>query len=209
MLYERALYSLRAPADGIAASSLLRWIGRTYQLDANLDAAFDCLEASLAVAQLSGDAGAIGHATNILAIVYEQRGELDKSERLFLDARSHAIRAGETRLAALAAQNLGVIAAIRGDHEKTLHHYRTSLVEFRSLGDATQVLSALNNMGMLCIDLERWDDAARSFEEAVQIADALGDRPGRILLEVNRASLEIARGDYAAARGMCDLAMSL
>ena len=151
-LYERALYSLRRVEDGTVASSLLRWISRTYpQLDANFQGGLR-LHRGVAGDRGAGGrcTGAIGHATNVLAIVFQQRGELDKAERLFLEARSHAMRGGEARLAALAAQNLGVIAAIRGDHDKTLHHYRTSLNEFRILGDATQVLSALNNMGMLC-----------------------------------------------------------
>ena len=55
--YERALYSLRRAEDGKLASSLLRWIGRTYQLDADLGAALDCLEAAIAVAELAGDEG--------------------------------------------------------------------------------------------------------------------------------------------------------
>ena len=208
-IYERALYSLKRTVDGKLASALLRWIARTYELDANVDAALDCLEASLAVAQLAKDAGAIGHAINVQAIVFQQQGEYDKAEALYIEARTYAIDAGETRLAAMAAQNLGVISMVRGDHEKTLRHYRTSLAEFRTLGAPREVLIALNNMGMLCTDLERWDDAARALEEGVQIAEALGDITTRILLEVNRADLEIARGDFVAARGACELALSL
>ncbi len=210
-LYERALYSLRRVQDGKVASSLLRWVARTYQVgaDADADAALDCLEAAIAIAELAGDPSGIGHAINVKAIVYQQRGELDTAEALYLEARSHAIDAGETRLAAMTALNLGVIAQTRGDHDKTLRYYRTSLSEFRTLGAPKEVLMALNNMGMLCTDLERWEDASRAFEEGVQIADALGDIPARVLLEVNRAELEIARGDYAAARKSCELASSL
>jgi hypothetical protein len=40
-LYEQALYSLRRSEDGKLASCLLRWIARTYQLDANLAASLD------------------------------------------------------------------------------------------------------------------------------------------------------------------------
>jgi diguanylate cyclase (GGDEF)-like protein len=208
-LYERALYSLKRAEDGKLASSLLRWIGRTYQVDSDVDAALDCLEAAIAVGQLTADSGAIGHAINVQAIVHQQQGDLDKAEALYLEARSHAIDAGETRLAAMTAQNLGVISQVRGDHEKTLRYYRTSLAEFRTLGAPKEVIVALNNMGRLCTDLERWDDASRAFEEAVQIADALGDMRARVLLEVNRAELEIARADFVAARGACELAASL
>ena len=208
-LYERALYALRRAKDGALASSILRWIGRTYQVDADADAALDCLEAALAVGQLAGDPAAIGHAINVQAIVHWQSGALEKAEELHLEARAHAIDAGETRLAAMTAQNLGVIANIRGDLEKTLRYYRTSLAEFRTLGAPKEVCVALNNMGCLCTDLGRWDDAARAFEEAVQIAEALGDVPARIMLEVNRAELEIGRSNYPAARTACELAVRL
>src|SRR4051812_6148375 len=139
-LYERALYSLKRAQDGRVASSILRWIGRTYYLDANAEAALDCLTGAIAIAELTGDAAAIGHAINVKGNVYQGQGNLDQAEALYLDARSHAIDAGETRLAAMTAQNLGVIAAIRADHEKALRYYRTSLAEFRALGAPKEVL---------------------------------------------------------------------
>src|SRR3954462_9191264 len=70
-LYERALYALKRAEDGKLASSLLRWIGRTYRVDADIDVAMDCIEAALTVAQLAGDASAIGHAINVQAIVHQ------------------------------------------------------------------------------------------------------------------------------------------
>ena len=136
------------------------------------------------------------------ANVHQEQGNLDLAEGLYLEARSHAIDSSETRLAAMTAQNLGIISMIRGDHEKALRYYRTSLAEFRTLGAPKEVLLSLNNMGMLCTDLERWDDASRAFEEAVQIAEALGDIPSRVLIEVNRAELAIGRGDFVSA---CDM----
>ena len=74
-LYERALYSLRARERRqarVVAAALDR-AART-QLDANRDAALDCLEAAIAVAELAGDAGAIGHAINVQAIVLSPAG---------------------------------------------------------------------------------------------------------------------------------------
>src|SRR5262249_7611066 len=208
-LYERALHSLKRAEDGKVASSLLRWVGRTYHADADSDAAQDCLEAAIAVAKLTDDSAGVGHAINVRGTVYQEQGNLDLAESLYLEARSHAIDASETRLAAMTAQNLGVISMIRGDHEKALRYYRTSLAEFRTLGAPKEVLLSLNNMGMLCTDLETWDDASRAFDEAVQIAEALGDIPSRILIEVNRAELAIGRSDFVAARTACELALSL
>src|SRR5690349_24933497 len=45
-LYEQALSQLRSSEEAPIAASLLRWIGITYGVELNLDAAFDCLERS-------------------------------------------------------------------------------------------------------------------------------------------------------------------
>jgi diguanylate cyclase (GGDEF)-like protein len=209
VLFERALYSLKRAQDGQLATSILRWVARSHQLDGNTDAALDCLDASIAIAVLAGDSGAIGQAMNAQAMVHGQLGDLDQAESLNLEARTRALAAGDTRLAAMTALDLGVTAQIRGDHETTLRYFKMSLGEFRAVGAPKEVLATLNSLGKLFTELERWDDGARAFDEAAQIADAIGDRQMRITLEVNRADLEILRGELAAARAACDLAASL
>ena len=139
----------------------------------------------------------------------QQTGELDRAEALYSDARARAIAAGDARLAAIVARNLGAICLMRGDHDQTLRHYRTSLNEFRALGTPSDVASALTDTGILCTELERWDDAVSAFDEAAEIADALGDIPARIRLEVHRAELEIARREFVSARAACVVATSL
>jgi len=209
VLFERALYSLKRAQDGQLATSILRWVARSHQLDGDADAALDCLDASIAIAVLGGDSGAIGQAMNAQATVHGQLGDLDQAESLNLEARARALAAGDTRLAAMTALDLGVTAQIRGDHETTLRYFRTSLGEFRSVGAPKDVLSTLISLGKLFTELERWDDAIRAFDEAVQIAEAIGDRLMRITLEVNRAELEILRGDLTSARNACEIALSL
>jgi diguanylate cyclase (GGDEF)-like protein/putative nucleotidyltransferase with HDIG domain len=208
-LFESALYRLRRSQDGSLAASLLRWIGETFEGETDLDAAFDCLHASVAVASLVGDNTELGHTMNSLAAIHHELGDLEQSEALFVDARTHAVNAGDTRLAAATAQSLALIAQLRGDPEKTLRYFRTSLSEFRTLGAPKDILMALNNIGKLCVDGERWEEAGRAFEEAVQIAEAIGETSLRIVLEVNRAELEILRGDFKAARSAADSAQSL
>src|SRR5439155_3836713 len=69
--------------------------------------------------------------------------------------------------------------------------------------------AALNNLGKLYTDLERWDEAVGAFDEAAQIASVLGDVGARILLEVNRGEMHIARAAYPAARDTCLKALRL
>jgi diguanylate cyclase (GGDEF)-like protein/putative nucleotidyltransferase with HDIG domain len=208
-LYERALYALRDRSQAVTAAALLRWVGLTYQLDADFDAAFDCFEAALAVSDACGDEAGVGHAMNVKAIAHFRLGQLDEAEQLYLQARDRARRSGEAKLAAMTAQNLGVIANIRGDLEQALGHYEASLADYRALGLTKYICTTLNNLGVLYTRMERWETAERAYDEAVEISQVLGDLPTRILLEVNRASHWIARRDYGRGREACDLAMSL
>ncbi len=208
-LYERALYTLRDPSQAVTAAALLRWIGLTYQTDADFDAAFDCFEAALAVSDACGDEAGVGHAMNVKAIAHFRLGQLDQAEQLYLQARERARRSGEAKLAAMTAQNLGVIANIRGDLEQALGYYEASLADYRSLGLTKYICTTLNNLGVLYTRMGRWETGERAYEEAVEISQVLGDLPTRILLEVNRASHWIARREYGRARDSCDLAMRL
>src|ERR1043166_5094701 len=194
-LFEEALHALGSSANAATASALLRWIGRTFHTDGDHGAALDCLEADLCVAELSGDQAPAGHAINLQAIVHWRQGELDQAESLYSRARETALVAGEQWLAAMTAQNLGVIANIRGDLDRALRFYHTALTEYRTVGSASEMCGVLNNMGKLHTDLEQWDAAIRSFDEAAQIATVLGDVGAQILIEVNRAEMFIARSE--------------
>lgn len=204
VLYERALYSLRGHADAASvASALLRWVGRTYQVDADGLAALDCGEAALAVAEAAADEAAIGHAVNMQATVLWQQGQLDQAERLFLTARQSALHSGDARLAAITAQNLGVLANVRGDFESALTHYALSLDDYRALGLVPESCGLLNNLGMLYTDLERWAEAEAAFTEAVETSAALDDTSMRMISEFNLADMWLARGEVDRAAAHC------
>ena len=96
-LYEQALNEGTATTAAEAAQ-LLRLVARTYLHDANYAATVDCATAALAIADLTSDDGARGHAINILAIVEWKQGNLDAAEQLYLLARQSADRSGESRV---------------------------------------------------------------------------------------------------------------
>src|SRR5256885_5568056 len=173
-LYEVALCRLAEAKSGSHASDLLRWIARTHRVDGDLDLALECAGAALAVAEAHQELTAVGHATNLQAIIHWQQGELDEAEHLYHKARESALRAGEAKLAAMTAQNLGVIANVRGDLETALHYYETSLSAYRALGLAGDVCVALNNLGLLYTQRQQWAEAARAYDEAIGVAEGLG-----------------------------------
>ncbi|HTR78092.1 MAG TPA: hypothetical protein VMH39_08275, partial [Gemmatimonadaceae bacterium] len=67
-VYERAMRAMPGPSPSVA-STLLRWIARSYEVDADYSAAEDCAMAAVAAAELGDDRIALGHALNVLAAV--------------------------------------------------------------------------------------------------------------------------------------------
>jgi putative nucleotidyltransferase with HDIG domain len=112
--------------------------------------------------------------------------------------------AGDSLLVAMVEQNLGVIANTRGDIPRALRHYRTSLAGYRSLGLDHYVANLLNDLGMAYADLGRWEDAEGTYREALALCEVCGDASTALMIEVNRAAMRIARGDYADAQVVCE-----
>lgn len=208
-LYEQALASVRTETDGRRASMILRWIARTHVGDAQLDAALECLNAAVTIAEASGDDGAAGSAINIQAVVHWQLGDLDEAERLYLTARTRALRAGDAKLAAMTAQNLGIIANVRGDLSEARRHYEACLEEYRALGSAKNMMGVLNNLGLLHTHAQDWAAAEYAFGEAIRISELEHDVSTRMLLEVNLAEMWVARQDFGRAQVAVRHAMDL
>jgi putative nucleotidyltransferase with HDIG domain len=202
--YESVLYLLRSDVEADDASMILRRIGRLYLDDGDVEAGLDCVTAALTVAELRGDSAAIANATNIIAISHWQRGQLDEAEVLYRQAGRMAEIAGDARLVAMVEQNLGVIASMRGDVPRALRHYRASLSGYRSLGLDHYVANLLNDLGMAYADLGRWDDAEGTYREALALCEACNDASTALMVEVNRAAMHIARGDYVDAQVVCE-----
>lgn len=202
--YESALYLLRSSEEGIIASAILRRVGRTYLDDGDAAAAMDCLSAALAVAEAWDDAGEIAHTVNVMAISCVQRGQLDEAQQLYAQAGQMARIASDDRLVAMIEQNLGVMANMRGDTERALMHYQDSLARYRALQLMEEVARLLSNVGMSYAHLERWEEAEATYAESAMLARENGDTWTRLMVEVNRAALLIARRDFREARALCD-----
>ena len=207
VLYEAALYRLGKSNSGVAPSTVVRWIARTFLADASYEAARDCIDLSLVLAELTGDGAGIGHSTNQLAVLHWHLGDLDSAKRLYLTAREHATRSDDASLVAMTSTNLGVVASVRGDHEQALRYFESSIREYRLLGMTRDVCIALNNVGLVQTRLKTWSEAEFNFRQALQIAQSLGDVEIATQLEINLAQAIMKRGSYAEATLLIERAL--
>ena len=207
-LYERALRGFGEPSPAMA-STLLRWIARTWEVDGDYRAAADCAEAAVAAAEVSGDRAVQGHALNVLAAALWRLGELTLAERLFHDALEMGTSAGDPRLRVDVMTNLGSLAKVRGDFREALRFYQDAVTHGRRHSLLDNIVVALNNLGIANLELDRLDVAEAAFNEALLIANALGGLSFRMQVEVNCAALQVKKGDFAEATRRCDRAMEL
>jgi putative nucleotidyltransferase with HDIG domain len=197
--YEAALYLLTPEESHDLAAKLLRWVAWTHTNVGDPQAALDCLEAAEAVAVAMGDDLALASVLNIRAGTLFNLGELDAAEELFERARALAVRVGARKLEAIAEQNLGNVASIRGDGVLALGRFKTSLANFEALGERSYVGPLLNNIGRLQADLLEDDEAIRTLVRAREMCLEQNDRHHLIIVEANRARVMLRTGEAHAA----------
>lgn len=208
-IYETAFQQLSHFLEVALAIDITRWIGRTYAGDGDLDAAMDCAELSLAIAEANGNTSGIAHALNFMGTLFQHRGEMESAVRHYDSARSHAEQIRDPKLLALIEQNLGIVANIQGNLSSALKHYQASLSGHRAAHLAEYAGYVLNNLGMVYTDLGRWDEAEQSYVEALESCRECGNVTAQIMVEVNRAEMWIERNRLVEAKHSCDTAKEL
>jgi tetratricopeptide (TPR) repeat protein len=139
-------------------------------------------------------------AANWRGVIAMGRGDLDNAAGFFAEARRHAMTNKHVRLTAAVDMNLGILANIRGDLNAAMQHYRSAQYQFEQRGDQENLGLVLNNIGLLFADHGRFEEAARSFDEAFRFARQTHNMLLENAIEANRAEVYIAmrRFDCAA-----------
>jgi tetratricopeptide (TPR) repeat protein len=196
--YDRVIAAAMQQRDSAVLAEALRRRAVLVHQAGDSVAAEDGLQQSYAVARLAGDQLRAAEALNALGGLRIETGQLDRAQSVLEEAATLADEAHA--LAARVAQNLGVIATIRGDRPSAALYYRRALVAYEELGDAHGRALAHHNLGMLAADGERWAEADSHFAACLGVARAAGDAHLEALCRVNRAEVQLAQGDTVAAR---------
>jgi putative nucleotidyltransferase with HDIG domain len=179
--------------------SALRWLGRAYLEQGNRGAAIDVLEAAVAAATQAGSKSAIAHALNVVAIVHQTGGDLDRAEVMYAEARESAHSIRDAEALAMIDQNLGTVASIRGDMRRALDAFHRSLAGYRMLGMRDQAAQVLNNIGLAYSDLGELERAEAAYTEAEQAFGEEQDHTNKLNVALNQVQLCIATERYDEA----------
>jgi putative nucleotidyltransferase with HDIG domain len=191
-------------ASDLTRLSALRWLGRVYLEQGNRGAAIDVLEAAVAAATQAGLATAIAQALNVVAIVHQTGGDLDRAELMYREARGTAESIKDSEAMAMIDQNLGTVASIRGDIYEALEAFRRSLAGYRALGMRDHAAQVLNNIGLAFTDLGELEQAEAAYAEAAMAFGEEHDHPNEMNVALNQVQLCIATGRFDEAQERVD-----
>src|SRR3954466_203508 len=186
-------------ADPTDSLSALRWLGRAYLEQGNRGAAIDVLEAAVAAATQAGSPSAIAQALNVVAIVHQTGGDLDRAESMYTEARITAQSIRDAEALAMIDQNLGTVASIRGDLPGALEAFQRSLEGYRALGMRNQAAQVLNNIGLTYSDLGELERAEAAYTEAEHTFGEERDHTNKLNVALNQVQLCIATGRFDEA----------
>ncbi|MDQ6871797.1 MAG: tetratricopeptide repeat protein, partial [Gemmatimonadota bacterium] len=180
--------------------SALRWLGRVYLEQGNRGAAMDVLEAAVAAATAAGSPSKIAQALNVVAIVHQSSGDLDRAESIYREARGTAESIRDAEAMAMIDQNLGTVASIRGDIREALDSFHRSLAGYRALGMLDHAAQVLNNIGLAYTDLGELDEAEAAYAAAAEAFGEQHDHPNEMNVALNQVQLCIATGRFDEAQ---------
>ena len=189
--------------------SALRWLGRVYLEQGNRGAAMDVLEAAVAAATQAESPSAIAQALNVVAIVHQTGGDLDKADSMYREARATAESIRDSAAMAMIDQNLGTVASIRGDIRGALEAFQRSLEGYRALGMPDQAAQVLNNIGLAYTDLGELDRAEAAYADAARAFGQEHDHTNEMNVALNQVQLCIATGRFDEAQQRADSLLAL
>lgn len=170
-----------------------RWLDR-------LDAEFVNLRAALARADEGYDADTLLRLTSALTDFWIRRGHHGEALHWFRRLADHADAIADRRQLAHALRQHAFVCVLQGDTETSPRLLTRSLGILREQGDEVGVAQVLSHMGILAVYLERFDDAAASYQEALRVACAAGCKESVARLLNNLGDVARFRGELPEAR---------
>ncbi len=145
-----------------------------------------------------GDRRLTAESLNTLGGIELETRNLAAAEVALLEAE--ALAGEDPQIMARVAQNLGIVANIRGQLDTAEAHYRKSLAAYEALSDAHGSAIARHNLGMLAADKGEHEAAVAHFDGCERLAEESRDAHLVALCLLNRAEVLLALGRSADAR---------
>ena len=106
-------------------------------------------------------------------------------------------------------QEQGKDAYRAGEYEGALEAFEQARNLSAEAGDREAEVEALGSMGVVCVELENWDDARRFLDEALDICEDTGDQLNRGMVLGNLGMMYARQGDKESAAESYEQAIAI
>jgi len=141
-------------------------------------------------------------ATNNLAALESDQGNLDKAAKLHEQSLAISLRIGDQGGVASAYNNLAIRSKDQGNLAEALRLQEKALAIRREIDDKSGIAVSLNNIAVVLYGLDQLSGAAQKYRESLVLAQEIGERRAIVRAQSNLALVLRDRGEVAAARTM-------
>jgi tetratricopeptide (TPR) repeat protein len=154
---------------------------------------------ALTIARARGERHAELRARNYKGAIALQGGDVDGAEPHFAAALELARALKDHAAEARCLNNLGIIAHLRGDVRGALASFHLARAAYQQAGLVRGIAETQHNIGISLRELGEYQPAVAAAEEAVRLAEQVGDAALSALALAGRAELHLLQGDAALA----------
>jgi tetratricopeptide (TPR) repeat protein len=155
------------------------------------------------------DKAGLAKCYNILAIIYGDRGEIDKAKKYILRSLSLIDPDTNLEMAANLNTNLGIIENIQGNKDSAKNHFESALLIYMKLGDQKRMAEVYYNIGTTLSDSKDYDSALNALDEGIEIAKNGSFILILCLIYLAKSQVLIANKDIASAAIFVEKALEI
>ncbi len=139
-------------------------------------------------------------AWNLTGIFHNNLSQWDSAEAAYLNSLRIWEALGERGRMAGCYNNLGNVAAYKGDQGRAIEYLTNSLRIGEEIGDSGTVARALGNIGVCHFEQKDYDAALDYYNRRIAVADAIGDKQCSLEAYICIGMLHDERNEPALAR---------
>lgn len=191
------------------AAEALRRSAETSVLFEDYDEAVRKLEKSLALEnQRSNHAGTI-ETLGLLALVYLQKGQIERSEKLLNEGLERAKSIDLPRVKALIYFSASELNYTRRNLDAAIEYAAQAAALWRQTGDAKRESEALRTLSAAYTAKDDFSSAQAKLHEALAASQKAGDRRGEALAQFQLAYFHLIYNEPQKALAICQYSASL
>lgn len=155
------------------------------------------------------DVGSVLRALNLAGIASFELGRTPEAKRRFERLLELAEAEGDPDMSARAANNLGLIANLRGRHREAISYYELAAPLYQRLERTRGLAQLKHNLAISYRDMDRIEDSAESYRAAASLADEAGYDFLVGMARVGRGEIELRRGDAELAAALAERGLEI